>query len=110
MQLFLRRPRTLEMEKILDSVKSLPMPSGPGSIHRKFADEEVSQARVSAIPAKTCQDRVYCVRMWDRWASFGNGRPGTSNSYVPSLIIELASDPPKLQHWLSCFCLEEGWV
>ena len=51
---------SFEMENILDSVKSLPMPTGPVSIHRKFADK-VSQARVSAIPAKTCQDTVYCV-------------------------------------------------
>lgn len=83
--------------------------TGSGSVHRKFAepktDEEVSQARESAIPAKTRQDTEYCVRMWDQWASFRNGRPGTSNSYVPSLI-ELANDPPNLQYWLSRFCLE----
>ena len=43
--------------------------------------------------------------MWDEWASFRNGRPGTSTSYVPSLV-QLASDPPNLQYWLSRFCLE----
>ena len=43
--------------------------------------------------------------MWDRWASFRNEQPGTSNSYVPSLN-ELANDPPKLQYWLSHFSLE----
>ena len=78
-------------------------------IHRKFAepktDKEVSQARESAIPAKIRQDTTYCMQMWDAWASFRNGRPGTSTSYVPALL-QLAKDPLNLQHWLSSFCLE----
>ena len=82
-----------------------------GGIHRKFAepktDAEVSQARESAIPAKTRQDTAYCVRMWDEWASFRNGRPGTSTSYIPSLI-QLANDPPKLQYWLSFSVWKQG--
>ena len=39
------------------------------------------------------------------WASFRNGRPGTSTSYVPALI-QLPDDPSNLQYWLSRFCLE----
>ena len=79
-------------------------------VHRKFVEpktdeEEVSQARESAIPTKIRQDTAYCMRMWDEWASFTNGRPGTSTSYVPS-PIQLAIDPPNLQYWLSHFCLE----
>ena len=69
------------------------------------SDEEVIQARESAIPSKTRQDTAYCVRLWDAWANFRNQRPGTSSSYVPSLP-NIADNPSALQYWLSRFCLE----
>ena len=51
-----------------DSGKALTVSTGISS-EGKFAkpktDEEVSQARESAIHAKTHQDMAYCVRMWD---------------------------------------------
>ena len=67
----------------------------------------ISSQGTPAIPAKSCQRTAYCVRLWDEWVSFRNGRPGTSTSYVPSLI-QVANDPPNLQYWLSRFVWKQG--
>ena len=52
------------------------------------------------------------MRMWDAWASIRNGKPGTSTSYVPSLI-QLANDPhkPTILAFMFLFgSKEKGWV
>ena len=58
---------TVVIQDVAYSGKALTVSTGISSegVHRKFAepktDEEVSQAREFAIPAKTRQDTAYCV-------------------------------------------------
>lgn len=61
---------------------------------------EVEQARTGAIPKKTCDDMMYCLRIWNEWRHHRQVNYGDS---IPE-ICQIDTAP--LAHHLSSFILE----
>lgn len=77
-----------------------------GLQHQRFAapltEEQVIEARKTAIPKKTQLDTKYCIKVWHEWRNYRNSIDDTSQ--VPEDFKKL--DKKQLSFWLSCFILE----
>ena len=97
------RPVTSKYEPPRPLTSPTPTPATTNS-NRLFAapktQQEIADARVSAVPKKTQQDTQYCVRLWEEWCQHRQSNFGVS---IPQLT-EL--QPTELQQWLSYFILE----
>ena len=82
-------------------------------------EEEVAQAKLSAVPAKTLADTSYCFRIWKEWCdhrlvSCGNSIPSIEQltpselaSYMSNFVFEVRKKsgevfPPKSLHHIVC--------
>ena len=77
------RPLTSKYETPRPLTSPTPTPLTTSS-NRPFAtpktQQEIADARVSAVPKKTQQDTEYCVRLWEEWcqhrqSNFGDSIP-----------------------------------
>ena len=97
------RPLTSKYETPRPLTSPTPTPLTTSS-NRPFAtpktQQEIADARVSAVPKKTQQDTEYCVRLWEEWCQHRRNNFGDS---IPQLT-EL--QPTELQQWLTYFILE----
>ena len=75
-------------------------PSKKVSIKRAFAvpksEEEVAQAKLSAVPAKTLSDTSYCFGIWKEWCdhrlvSCGNSIPFTEQLTPSELAYNMSN-------------------
>lgn len=64
-----------------------------------MTDENILEARKSAIPKRTQQDTKYCLRVWEAWRKSMNANHGSS---VPSLV---EMEPQAMAQWMTQFCL-----
>lgn len=75
------------------------MTSMPGQFAAPKTDEEISEARVQAVPKKTREDTEYCIRIWESWRS-----NRISHGYIVPSILQMS--PQTMSQWMSKFVVE----
>ena len=97
------RPLTSKYETPHPLTSPNPTPLTTSS-NRPFAtpktQQEIADARVSAVPKKTQQDTEYCIRLWEEWCQHRQSNFGDN---IPQLT---QLQPSELQQWLTYFILE----